>query len=245
MNRDEPLFNVPAAVLAVLALLVAVHVVRLLLPEDLDNLVVIAGAFIPSRYDGDAALLPGGYPAAITSFVTHMLIHGNLMHIAFNGLWLLAFGGAIAMRVGSLRFIAFAVVTGIAAALLFLAFNLGARTPMIGASGAVAGLMGGTMRFLFSAIDSGGIWRLRETPRSVPLMSLPRTLRDSRVLVATAILIAMNLMAGAGVGMPGDGGQSIAWEAHIGGYLAGLLLFGLFDVKSPRRPELRVVDTLH
>lgn len=246
MKRSEPFFNVPTAVTMVLAALAAIHVVRALLPEDLDNFVVLAAAFVPSRYTGDAELLPGGMLAELTSPITHMLVHGSLVHLAFNALWLLAFGGAIALRVGSARFLAFATVTGVLAALTFMAFNLGARTPMIGASGAVAGLMGGAMRFIFSAIDDGGIWRLRERPGSVPLMSLSRTVRDPRVLATTAILIAINLLSGLGTGAPGAGDAQIAWEAHIGGYLAGLVLFGLFDRPQPQRPRLRVVDpTLH
>jgi len=246
MSRSEPFFNVPIAVTATLGVLLGIHVVRALLPEDLDSLLVLTAAFVPSRYTGDAGVWPGGTIAEITSPLTYMLIHGSLVHIAFNGLWLLAFGGAVAMRVGSLRFLAFTLVTGVLAAFTFMAFNYGARTPMIGASGAVAGLMGGSMRFIFSAIDEGGIWRLREVPRSVRLMSLSETIRDRRVLAATAILVLINLLTGLGTGVPGAGDAPIAWEAHIGGYLAGLLLFGFFDRPETRRPRLRVVPpTLH
>ncbi|MGD9784523.1 MAG: rhomboid family intramembrane serine protease [Hyphomicrobiaceae bacterium] len=245
MRRSEPLFNVPNSVLIAIAVLIAIHVGRMLLPQDAEEWLVVASAFIPSRLSGDASLLPGGWPAAGTSFFTYMLMHGGLMHLAFNSLWLLAFGGAVALRVGGSRFLAFAVATGVLAACFYLLFNLGSRQPMIGASGAVAGLMGGAMRFIFSAMDGGGLWRLREAPASVPLMSLSQTLRDQRVLVASAILIALNLMSGLGMGTPGDGGAAIAWEAHIGGYLAGLLTFGLFEPHAPRRPDLRVVRTLH
>lgn len=244
MQKNEPMFNVPSSVLVAIGLLVAVHVARMLLGDDLDNWLVVTGAFVPSRYAGEADLLPGGALAMLTSPFTYQFIHGDFTHLAFNSLWLLAFGGAIAMRVGTVRFIVFALVCGIVAALAFLAFNWGTRLPMIGASGAVAGLMGGTMRFLFSAIDMGGVWRLREAPRSVPLMPIGVALSDKRVLVATAILIAINLMTLVGVSAAGVDAAAIAWESHIGGYLAGLLMFGLFDQPAPRqpkRPDLRVV----
>lgn len=247
MNRSEPMFNVPPIVVALLLLLVAVHVGRYLLPEDLDNWSVLAGALIPSRLTGAAEQLPGGEVATATSFLTHMVLHGNLTHLMFNSLWLLAFGGAISMRVGAPRFLAFTLFTGLVAALAFLAFNWGASLPMIGASGAVAGLMGGTMRFIFAAMDDGGIWRLRVAPQTVRLMSLPAALTDRRVLLATAVLVALNLLSTIGWATPGEdaSGGGIAWQAHLGGYFAGLLSFGLFDRRQPKRPQLRVVETLH
>ncbi|MCB1505980.1 MAG: rhomboid family intramembrane serine protease [Hyphomicrobiaceae bacterium] len=245
MQRHEPLFNVPQVVVVLLGLLFAIHAIRWFLPEDLDTAMVLSMAFIPSRYAGDAALLPGGTTALFTSPFTYQLLHGNLTHIMFNGLWLLAFGGIIAMRVGATRFLAFSAFTGVVAALAFLTFNWGGRLPVIGASGAVAGLMGGAMRFLFSAIDLGGIGLLREAPQRVPLMPLSVALKDRRVLVATGILIAINLLAFVGVGTAGVSAGAIAWESHIGGYLAGLLTFGLFDRPAPKRPDLRVVPTIH
>lgn len=139
------------------------------------------------------------------------------------------------------------MICGLVAAFAFLAVNWGARVPVIGASGVVAGLMGGTMRFLFTAIDMGGIWRLREAPRSVPLMPIAVALADKRVLAATGILIALNLLTTVGVGTVGADPSMIAWESHIGGYLAGLFLFGFFDPRPrvPKRPDLRVVPTIH
>lgn len=226
MKANEPIFNVPGSVLAVLGILATVHFGRLLLAPEEDAWLVYALAFIPARYQGLAQELPGGDTAAVTSFVTHMLVHGDLFHLAFNSAWLLAFGGAIAQRVGGLRFLAFALFTGIAGAFTFLVVHPGLDVPMVGASGAVTGLMGGTMRFLFSAVDDGGFRRLRTAPQTVPLMSLGETLRDPRIQLASAILVLLNVLAIFGFGGAPGG---IAWEAHLGGYFAGLLTFGLFD----------------
>ncbi|MFV0368739.1 MAG: rhomboid family intramembrane serine protease [Hyphomicrobiaceae bacterium] len=248
MQRHEPLFNVPNSVLAVIVLLFVIHISWEVMPTDLESWLFAAGAFIPSRYAGEADLLPGGMVALFTSPVTYQLMHGDLTHIVFNSLWLLAFGGAVALRVGTLRFLMFSVVCGVIAAFAFLALNWGARSPVIGASGAVAGLMGGTMRFLFVAIDMGGIWRLREAPRAIPLMSLSVALGDKRVIAASLLIVGINLLAFLGVGVAGVQGSSIAWESHIGGYLAGLMLFGWFDYAkpaAPKRPDLKVVRTIH
>ena len=245
IQNNQPMFNVPNSVLIVIAAMFAVHFGWMVVPTEYGYRLLAAMAFIPARYSGMAEFLPGGTVASFSSPLTYQLVHGDLIHIAFNSLWLLAFGGAIALRVGSARFVAFAAVCGVIAAFAFLVFNWGAQVPVVGASGAVAGLMGGTMRFLFTAIDMGGIWRLRETPRAVPLMPIGVAVRDKRVIAASAIIIAINLLTAVGVGFGGGmEASTIAWESHIGGYLAGLLLFGLFDASRPRKadgPDLRVV----
>ena len=227
MSRDEPIFNVPASVLAVLALLVAVHVLLAALPDDWSTWLLLALAFIPVRYSGFAAALPGGEVAAVTSFLTYAVVHASLVHLGFNSAWLVAFGGAVAKRVGAARFLVFSAFCAVAAAATFLAFNRGLMVPMVGASGAISGMMGATMRFLFSAFDAEGLRVLRENPEGVPLMPLARALTDRRVLVVTGAFILANVLAVLGLGGVSVGG--IAWEAHMGGYFAGLLTFGIFD----------------
>lgn len=234
MSRHEPMFNVQVSVLALLALMVAVHLVRLSLPEDWDTWLTLALAFIPARYSGFAGELPGGDIAAVTSFLTHTLVHGDWLHLALNGAWLVAFGGAVANRIGSLRFLAFFSLCAIAGAATFLAFHPGAMVPMVGASGAISGMMGATMRFLFTAVDGHGLAALREDPRSAPLMPLAKALRDRRVLLVTLVFLAANVLAVFGIGSVSVSG--IAWEAHIGGYFAGLLTFGFFDAPHTDLP---------
>lgn len=238
MQRREPIFNVPPAVIAVLAILVGVHLLRQVLPPDLDEQMVLSLAFIPARYSGYASELPGGELAAWSSFLTHMAVHGDATHLMFNGAWLLAFGGAIALRAGGLRFLAFGAMTGVAGALAFLAVNPGLLAPVVGASGAIAGMMGGTMRFLFRGLDMGGVRMLREQPRAIPLMSLRETFQDRRVQLSTAVWLLLNALAVVGIGT-GEERGGIAWEAHIGGFLAGILGFGWFDGRNggPASPD--------
>ena len=228
MTSREPMFNVPTVVLALLAAMAVVHGLRVFLPQGDSDWLTLALAFIPARYGSSAAELPGGEVAAVTSFVTHMLVHGDLTHLAINSAWLLAFGGAVANRIGAWRFLALSAVTGIAGAVLFLAVNPGLEAPMGGASGAVSGLMGATMRFLFSALDEGGLWLLRVAPGSVRRMSLVETLRDRRALIAIVVWLGINALASLGGGVFGVE-AAIAWEAHVGGFIVGLAAFALFD----------------
>ncbi len=233
----EPIFNVPPMVLSLLAIMLAVMAYRLTLSEDADTHFVLLMALIPARFSGYAAELPGGAVAIYTQFVSHMFVHGDAMHLAINGASMLAFAGALEKRVGAIRLLLFFLVCGFAGAITFIIINPGLLAPMIGASGAIAGMMGGVMRFFFSALDQGGgLRRLNENPRSVPLKSLSAALRDRRLQVVTASFIVMNLAAMIGFGDV-NANNAIAWEAHVGGYIAGLFLFGLFDI-APRHEDL-------
>jgi membrane associated rhomboid family serine protease len=192
---------------------------------------LLAMALIPSRYAGFASEIPGGEIAKITSFVTHMLVHADVVHLAVNSAWLLAFGSVLCRRMGALRFLVFSIAGGIAGACLFLVMNPGLAAPVIGASGAIAAMMGGVMRFLFSAIDQGRGYLLREDPAAIPRMDLRAALTDRRIVLSSVVFVLLNLAAIVGFGKLGAVG-AIAWEAHLGGYFFGLLAFALFDVAS-------------
>lgn len=239
--RHQPIFNVPSAVVALIGIFVGIHIVRQLLPVAQEDWFTLALAFIPARYAGYAAELPGGEVASITSFLTHMLVHGDITHLMFNSAWFLAFGGAIALRIGNARFLAFTAITGIVGALTFLMFHFGELVPVIGASGAVSGMMGGVMRFMFSAIDNSSFAALRDAPQTVPLMPLRQSLADKRIIAVTVIWLALNALSA--LVIPGIDGGGIAWEAHVGGYAAGFLCFGFFDGPARnRRDRLYLVN---
>ncbi len=236
MSRREPIVNAPTVLLALIALFMLVQVVRGFLSEYQDAYTVLALGFIPARYSGDMFDLPGGAIAGVTSFVTHMFVHGDWFHLAINSAWLLAFGTPIARRIGNIRFLAFSLVCGVAGALMFLVINPGLMAPMVGASGAISGLMGGLMRFMFSAIDRGGLGVLQNGAPHVPRMDLGQMLGDRRVLLTIGIWVALNFIFSLGFGGVSDMG-AIAWEAHLGGFFAGLLTFGLFDRTTEPEPD--------
>jgi membrane associated rhomboid family serine protease len=233
-RSSEPIFNVPAIVLAIIAICALVLAGEsLLLSQEEDIAFLYYFAFIPARYGGSllpVEKFPGGVGAQIWTFVTYAFIHGDITHLAMNSIWFLPFGSAVARRFGNLRVIGFFVATAAAGALMHLVAHWGELMPMIGASAAVSGFMAGAIRFAF---QHGGPLAMfhREEPTGylVPAAPLSLALRDSRILVFLLAWFGLNLLFGiAGVGLPG-GEQSIAWEAHIGGFIAGLLLFPLFD----------------
>ncbi len=237
--RREPIVNAPLVVLGLIAAFALVHVVRIFLTEIEDAYVVLGLGFIPARYGPGLLELPGGAVTTVTSFFTHMFVHGDPLHLLINSAWLLAFGTPIARRIGSLRFLLFGLLSGIAGALMFLAFNPGLLAPMVGASGAVSGLMGGLMRFLFNAMDRGGAGLIPEGAREVPRMDLGEMLQDRRVQLTVGLWVLLNFLFSLGFGGLTEP-EAIAWEAHLGGFFAGLLAFGAFDRQSvgPGSPPL-------
>jgi membrane associated rhomboid family serine protease len=231
LSERQPIFNVPGVVLGLLASFALVHLVLWnLLPVGDSEWLVVALAFIPARIAGVTADVPGGTVATYTSFITHQFVHGSLPHLIINSAWLLAFGSPIARRTDAWRCLAFFLLCGIAGAFAYLAFNGPAQILVVGASGAISGLMGAAIRFVFASMREGG--RGLANVSRTPLMSLGETLRDRRLLMVIGGWTILNVLLGQGaVGLMEAAG--IAWEAHLGGFYAGLLLYGAFDRPQP------------
>lgn len=183
-------------------------------------------ALIPERYTTNPTL-PSDDLVAVTSFITHQFIHGDWSHLILNAAWLLAFGSAVAARLGTWRFVVFALLSGIAGALTFIAFHLQDQTIMVGASGALAGLMGGAFRFLFVALDYGPD-AFRASAPMIPRMTIAQLFRDKRAVIAIGIWIVINFVTALIAPLLTSAG-GIAWEAHLGGFAFGLFTFGWFD----------------
>src|ERR1700761_4411253 len=138
----QPVFRAPVVVLSLLAFLIAAHVGRSLLPAGASDDMLFRFAFIPARL-APALLSQHGMavPGALLSLVSYMALHNDYTHLAVNSLWLFAFGPIVARRFGPVLFLFFFLICGIAAALTHLIFNWGSLEPVIGASGAISGLM--------------------------------------------------------------------------------------------------------
>jgi membrane associated rhomboid family serine protease len=240
-KSSQPIFNVPPVVVATVAVLVLIHAIRALaLSPTADDRLVLSFAFIPARYSTDPLVsgqFPGGFGADLWTFFTYAFLHADLMHIGLNLAWLIPFGTALARRFGTWRYIAFMLVTAAAGALAQLLGAPGSPAPMIGASAAISGAMAAAMRFMFQKDGPLDGWRhsgpAAEAYR-VPAAPLLATLRDPRFLLFLAVWIGLNVLFGVGTISFGEEGQQIAWQAHIGGFFAGLLVFAAFDPPVPQ-----------
>lgn len=242
--QREPAFNVPSVIVGLLAILAAIHFVRTsLLTPGQNEMMLVLMMFDPIRYESSilpGGVLPGGVGAQVWTFFTYALIHASWIHFSVNAIWLLPFGSAVARRFGPWRFMAFFAVTAAAGALAHLISYAGQNAPVVGASAAISGTMAGAMRFAFQ--PGGPLHFLRtgdDADFRVPAIPLTGVLRDPRVLLFLGVWFGINFLFGATSLPMGTGlgaGEVVAWQAHIGGFVAGLLLFTWFD-PAPEPPQ--------
>ncbi len=228
----EPFFRAPKVVLVLIAVLVCVHVAIQFGGENWRVWSLYALAFIPARISG-AAPFPAIWGSQVWSFVTYGLLHADMMHLFFNSLWLLVFGSVVARRLGASKFLILAGVSTIMGAVATLVTHWGEVAIVIGASGAVSGLMAAAIPLMYGA----GL-RLGDTYRTDiatvrPLRPL-EILTNRRAFIFTLIWIAVTLFSGAsgwtGASFIEEG--RIAWEAHLGGFAAGLIAFYWLDPRN-------------
>lgn len=220
----EPMFNMPGVVLALAGVCVIIHLLRVfVMGPSASLLVVLNFGFMPLRFTS-------GYPLdfyALISPVTYSFLHGGTAHLLINMIWLMAFGSPLANRLGALRFLALWVVTAVAAVLLHFAVHPYDATPVVGASGAISGMMGAAARFAFRSA------RIAGRPYFIgAILPLSQVFRSRMTVTFLVVWFVINLAIGLGFGMA-PGSPAIAWEAHIGGFLAGFFLIRFFERKMP------------
>lgn len=203
-SGSEPAINLPPFTLALIAVNVAVFAAVRLLPGDAGWLAIDSFGFIPQRYSGG---MPAG-AAAIYTPITYQFLHGDWVHLAVNMVSLAAFGAGVERRVGGGTMLSVYLLCGMLAAAAHFAIYPASPDPVIGASGSISGLMGGVLRLM------------REAGR-------PRS-GAAGGMIGFAVVWALSTIVLGVTGLPGDGGAQIAWVAHLGGFVAGLLLFRFF-----------------
>lgn len=246
-RSSEPMFNVPPVILWLSAAMAFIHGVRAFLTPDQNLLLLLWFAFIPARYDAAAAAnvaFPGGIGADIWTFVSYSFLHAEIMHLVANLIWFLAFGSAVAWRLGALRFLAFYAVTAAAGAAVFLFMHTGEFAPVIGASAAISGAMAAATRFVFADGGPLGFIRGRDIAAyKQPAPPLWQSLKNRRVFTFLAVWFLLNFLFGLSAVSSALTESSIAWEAHAGGFLTGLLLFRFFDPVPTTVPGVPLAPT--
>lgn len=178
--------------------------------------VVYRYGFIPAVFGGAAELPPtfGAAPSALT-LITSQFLHGDLFHLVFNMLFLWVFGDNIEDALGHGKFLVFYLLSGVAAALAHFGFNIGSEVPVIGASGAISGVLGAYLLLYPRA------WVM------TPVVFIPLMLPAGLMLLFWFGFQLLNVFEG-------DAASNVAWWAHIGGFVVGLALVG--PMKRPMVP---------
>lgn len=223
-KTPQPIFNVPRIIPIVLGLVTLVHLYRLYVLDHVGKIEFLYYfAFIPARISDDVHGIFADW-TSIWTLLSYSFLHGDWTHIIVNSIWMLAFGSVVARRFGVVRFLAFCAAGSICGAIAHFFVDSQSLVPMIGASAVVSACMGASVRFAF---PMGG--RFGAMAHRLPAQSLSSSLRNRQALAFVCIWFVINLFFGLGGELVSGEGQSIAWQAHIGGFLLGFLCFGLFD----------------
>ncbi|QGM99018.1 rhomboid family intramembrane serine protease [Methylocystis parvus] len=256
MNADnEKVINLPGVVTILLGVMTAIELFAAIAPRGLVYSVYDAFAFVPLRLsfalapqtvlsaladahalDADAqgqlvAMLNGGRWVYLTP-LSYAFLHGGWTHLVINSLTLAAFGAPVARRLEPARFLAFFAACAVAGAFAHFAFHPLDAAPVVGASAAISGTMAGIVRFAFTPGarlgENGAV-----NGRDARTASLSQIGENRQAMLFLIVWFGANFLLGAFPEVSGSS-EPIAWEAHIGGFLFGLLCFGAFEPSARR-----------
>ena len=219
----------PVVMLLLLAANVLVFLYELTLGEQALEVLFRSAGVIPAEYTSGADLPPPA-PAGLIylTLLSSMFLHGGLLHIGSNMLYLLVFGDNVEDRLGHLRFLLFYLLSGLAASALHIWLNASSQTPSVGASGAIAGVLAGYL-VLFP----------RASIRSLLLLGPFIMITRIGAIFLIGFWFVTQLLAGlASLGAPTEQTSGVAVWAHVGGFVAGLVLIVIFRGRTASpRPE--------
>jgi membrane associated rhomboid family serine protease len=170
---------------------------------------------VPARLFGTASLDPelATVPAWATLF-TSMFMHGGWMHLGFNMLFLWIFGDNVEDSMGHVRYLLFYLICGVAAALAQALINTASTVPMVGASGAISGVLGAYL-----------LLHPRATVRTVIFLGIFVTMMHLPAMIVLGLWFVMQLVSAT---FSASGEAGVAFWAHVGGFVAGMALVPVF-----------------
>jgi membrane associated rhomboid family serine protease len=215
IRDDVPTKSFPLVTILLLVVNVGVFARLMLLPPAVSEETVLRLAVIPYELTHVPAGRLNVLAYNLLTLVTSMFLHGSLLHLGGNLLYLWIFGNNIEDVMGRVRFLLFYILCGLAGALAQIAVRPSSHVPMIGASGAIAGILGAYL-VMFPAARVQTLFFFIIFARVVPVPAL--------IVLGSWLLVQL-----VNAGNMGPGG--VAWFAHLGGFLAGLLLIVPFRVR--------------
>lgn len=213
--RDNiPSQHRPYAVWALIGLNVLVFLFTLGMGPVEEALVFHLHGVVPARFTNPDWAVWRGYPSGgFFSFISYMFLHGGWLHLAINMWTLWIFGDNVEDVMGPFRFLLFYLLCGLGALLVHVVTNPESTAPVVGASGAIAGVMGA----YFFLYPHARVLTL------VPIIIIPFFFEIPAVFYLIVWFLTQVLS-----GLTDTGGTGVAWWAHIGGFVAGMLLLRFF-----------------
>ncbi|MFQ5668901.1 MAG: rhomboid family intramembrane serine protease [Acidobacteriota bacterium] len=221
--RDTiPSRHLPLATWSLIVANLVIFTQELLLPPRQIQALFTFYGVVPARYMHPGALAdPGWAGSGWLPFFTSMFLHAGWLHVLSN-MWVLwIFGDNVEDRMGPMRFSLFYVCSGLIAGLVHMVTNAGSAVPTVGASGAIAGVMGAYLLLFPSA----------RVIALIPFFFWPLFLEVPAVVF---MLVWFAMQFSSGLLALGQAAGGVAWWAHVGGFLGGMIFCPLF--LRPRRP---------
>src|SRR3972149_11314459 len=216
--RDNiPTDKKPVVTVAIILANVLIFFYQLSLGENFNYLLFKYGAIPFEITQGQEVTYEAAFPIPLTLF-TAMFLHGGWMHVIGNMWYLWIFGNNVEDKLGHFRFVIFYLLSGLIASLTYVATNVNSQVPMIGASGAIAGVLGAYLIRFPGARVLTLIW----FGFFVRIVAIPALY----VLGFWFIIQLLNGLPAIGANITGG----VAWFAHIGGFVAGMGLFKVFSL---------------
>jgi membrane associated rhomboid family serine protease len=226
IRDDAPRYSTPYITYTLLALNIIVFLFELSLPGSSRAQFMYQFGMLPTHVTGALVGVPGvSFAGAFIPIITSMFLHASWMHLIFNMLFLHIFGDNIEDYLGHFRFLVFYLLTGLAAALAHILMNPTSNVPSVGASGAIAGVMGA----YFVLYPSARVLTL------VPFFFVFFVWLPAWVMLG--YWFVGQFLAGAATAIAyasQTSGGGVAFWAHVGGFVAGLAMIKLFPTR-PRR----------
>jgi len=207
--------NYPVVNNAIIGLNVLVYLIQSVQGGQADRFIYIYG-LVPARYSIPHIASYFSVEQQIFSLISFMFLHGSFWHLLGNMWSLYIFGDNIEDRLGSLRYLLFYLLCGLTSGLSHLLLNLNSNVPTIGASGAIAGVMGA----YFLLFPKSRILTL------IPILFIPFFI-EIPAYFFLGIWFLLQFLSAAGTAGSAGG---IAWWAHIGGFISGMILLKLFHI---------------
>ncbi len=200
----------------------AIFLFEISLPKDILGRAFYLFGLVPAKYSYPRWAYIHGMPFDhYLSFLTSMFIHGGWLHILGNMWFLRLFGSRVEDSLGHIRFLIFYLLSGIAAGAIYFTVDIHSTIPEFGASGAIAGVMGAYMVMFPKA----------RIVTLIPIFFLPLFVELSAIFFVGYWFILQLLSGTLSLTSQGSGG-GVAWWAHIGGFIAGILFLSFFKRKG-------------
>jgi membrane associated rhomboid family serine protease len=223
IKDTAPCHSTPLVTWAIMAICIFIFLTMKMLPDQLNFRILNLYGMVPIRYSNPLWALSYGLPQdGHLSFITSLFLHGNWLHLIMNMWFMWIFADNVEDRMGHLRFLFFYLLCGVLASILQYYFDPSLALPVVGASGAIAGVLGAY--FALYPFERVVLW--------LPIFFLP-VIVHIPAIAFLGLWVIIQLDNATSALLFGGSSGNVAWWAHLGGFASGIFLYRYFLPPKP------------